>query len=357
MGCFGSKEAPSANLIYKYSYEQGVIASSLSRSEISDTSLFLVSKRTDETVCRPPGSIGGQSFAIEDCTNCNVFLTDHLASITIDECRNCRFFVGPTAGAVFLRNCTNCTCVVASQQFRTRDCKDCTVLLYAANRPIIEETRNMKLGCFVFFYFNLRAQFNAAKLSIFNNTWSQVYDFTPSQSEVSCTLLTKDEARTVAESFITLASADPQHFSAEEVDIGSQVSVVPYTHGKVARSDWGESVSCFVLMRPEWASDAVHLVDRFGQREGFKLLRTREVILSADQFRQITGFAAFKGEKQNQQKWLEGPCVGVEFLAPSKDIVIQELAVVVGTERVHSLPIDYHSEANDFFFEQLPEAV
>lgn len=37
----------------------------------------------------------------------------------------------------------------------------------------------MRFGCFRFFYFNLAQQFKSVKMSVYDNKWSEVYDFTP----------------------------------------------------------------------------------------------------------------------------------------------------------------------------------
>eukprot|EP00762_Andalucia_godoyi_P005306 ANDGO_06835.mRNA.1 Tubulin-folding cofactor C len=359
MGCFFSKEAEQVDIVYRYSYECEPIAGFLERAQISDASAFQMSKLSSQTVVRPPGSIGGQAFAIEECTDCDIFLTDHIASINIDECTNCRLFIGPTAGPVFLRNCVGCVCIVACQQFRTRDCSDCTLLLYAANRPIIEESRNMKIGCFSFFYFNLRAQFNAAKLSIYNNTWWNVYDFTPSNSVQSCVFLSLEEMKQVATGFRTLASVAPEYFSGDEVDICAQTSVVPYTIGKAGVDHLLDSstpnVRLLVLFPPKFAADALKLVARCDPQTSH-MHRAREILFSSDQFAQLFAFQGLKRAAGNRKMWLEGPSIGVELTVPSVDLVQTVLQEMFG-KHAGDVCLDANLETADYFFERLPESV
>jgi hypothetical protein len=52
------------------------------------------------------------------CKDCNIYVLDHLDSVTIDDCVDCRIVIGPTKGSVFFRDCKNCTVLVACQQFR-----------------------------------------------------------------------------------------------------------------------------------------------------------------------------------------------------------------------------------------------
>lgn len=116
--------------------------------------------------------------------------------------------------------------VMACQQFRTRDCKNLDVLLFSGTAPIIETSNHLRLGCFRFAYFSLEggicycfffhiycsfsmnikrekerekkrtilfsvltsyhpnlhgiAQFEAANISVWNNVWSQIHDFSGS---------------------------------------------------------------------------------------------------------------------------------------------------------------------------------
>jgi protein XRP2 len=81
---------------------------------------------------------------------------------------------------VFIRNCTDCKCIIACQQYRARECENCDTLLFASTAPVVESSKNMRFGCFRFFYFNLAHQFKAVKMSVYDNKWSEVYDFTPS---------------------------------------------------------------------------------------------------------------------------------------------------------------------------------
>ena len=97
---------------------------------------------------RRPGSISGQQFQIKNCNNSHIYLFDWSNTVTVDDCINCKIFIGPVKvfeeyfasflcqglclhrmsfikGSVFIRDCTNCVVVVASGQFRTRDCRCC----------------------------------------------------------------------------------------------------------------------------------------------------------------------------------------------------------------------------------------
>ena len=139
---------------------------------------YMLSNAKNETVVRE--DMKGQQFVLEECDSCLVALQDTVAALTCDYLTNCVVVTGPVSSSAFIRNCTNCTFVVAAAQFRTRECKNCRFFLYTSTEPIIETSEKIGMGCYDLTYFNLHSQFEGAGLSVWNNKWSEVYDFTPS---------------------------------------------------------------------------------------------------------------------------------------------------------------------------------
>lgn len=79
------------------------------------------------------------------CRGCRVNSMLHLAPGV-----NCTIFLGPIKGSIFVRDCSNCRLVVSCQQFRSRDCHDCEVLLHVGSVPIIESTKAIAFGNVLF---------------------------------------------------------------------------------------------------------------------------------------------------------------------------------------------------------------
>jgi hypothetical protein len=123
--------------------------------------------------------IEGQQFIVEDCTGSSIFLLDHIAALTVDSCKDVILVTGPIEGSVFIRDCSNCTIVIACQQLRLRDCVNCQILLFSTTGPIVESSRNIGFGCYSLNYFGIEQHFEKAGLSIWQNDWQSVYDFTP----------------------------------------------------------------------------------------------------------------------------------------------------------------------------------
>jgi protein XRP2 len=96
----------------------------------------------------------------------------------IDQCKNTKMVIGPVKGSVFFRDCDNCTIQVACQQFRCRDLTNSSVMLYAANDPVIEASSNLKFGPFNLSYPKLGEHAAAAELNPNENKWELVFDFT-----------------------------------------------------------------------------------------------------------------------------------------------------------------------------------
>lgn len=85
--------------------------------------------------------------------------------------------------SVYLRNCTGTTCITSCGQFRSRDCRKCLVFIHSATQPIIEASTSMKFGTFQLSYIVLPDHLREAGLNLSINSWTEVYDFTPVQSE------------------------------------------------------------------------------------------------------------------------------------------------------------------------------
>jgi len=225
---------------------------------------YMFSGLKDVTVGRLPGKVAGQQFLIQDCENCNIYIFDHSATVTIDDCTNCVIFLGPVKGSVFFRNCRDCKCALACQQFRVRDCRKLEVFLCCATQPIIESSTNIKFSCFQWYYPELAFQFKDAGLSIFNNTWSSIHDFTPVSGEHNWSLLPEDA---VVQDHVPLPTTE--ELKAVRVSTEASRSIVPVSRGQRQKSS---DESCLVVL---FAGDytianARKLIDEVRRRERTK---------------------------------------------------------------------------------------
>ncbi|KAG0729473.1 Protein XRP2 [Chionoecetes opilio] len=151
---------------------------------------------------------------------------------------------------VFVRDSRECVVVAACGQFRTRDCHRLEVFLLCQTQPIIEASTKMKFGCFQASYPQLKAishsasnsievaqdnecvrglvnnHFAKAGLSVFNNNWSNVYDFTPVEGETNWSTVTQPSALPRS---LPLPRSQP--LASVGLSVEEEDSVVPYTLG------------------------------------------------------------------------------------------------------------------------------
>ncbi|KAM8820547.1 protein XRP2 [Eudromia elegans] len=283
----GEEKAP------RYSWEQ--------RAKV-DPKDYTFSGLKDETVGRLPGKVAGQQFVIQDCENCSIYIFDHSATITIDDCTNCQIFLGPIKGSVFFRDCKDCKCIVACQQFRSRDCKRLDVFLCCATQPIIESSAGMKFGCFQYYYPELALQFKDAGLSIFNNTWSNIHDFTPLSGENNWGLLPENA---LVQDYVPLPSTE--ELKAVRVSTDATRSIIPVTRGRRHRSS-DESCLAVFFADDYTTANARKLIDEMTGK-GFQLVQTKEVLMKAEDAQRV-----FQQSASEFIPLLEkGPVVALEF--------------------------------------------
>lgn len=235
---------------------------------------FIFSHRTDETLYRDPGSIRGQQFIIEECKNCHIYLFDHTASVQIDQCENCHIIIGPCESSVFIRDCKDCVLVCATQQFRTRDCRNLDIFLYCSTEPIIETSSSLRIGCYTLSYFSLSEQFEKAKLCIWNNKWSAIYDFTKDSSKQQ-----QNWTR------LPYGTTHHSYFSSIDQEWASNVSydsswIVPYTAGAISQSD--SSFLCFYKDGKQQAAAFVEQLLSSSENQ-VKIVKTRSCLLTQSQ--------------------------------------------------------------------------
>ncbi|XP_051930254.1 protein XRP2 [Hippocampus zosterae] len=273
------------------------------KREKVDPKDYMLTGLKDVTAGRLPGKLNGQQFVIQDCHNCDIYVFDHSAAVTIDDCVNCRIVLGPVKGSVFFRDCKDIRCVVACQQFRTRDCKKMEVFLCCATQPIIESSTGVKMGCFQYYYPELAFHFKDAGLSIFNNNWSNVHDFTPVAGETNWSLL--PESAAVLES-VPAPGADSD-FKAVRISADAARSIVPLTKGG-RRKDSDESCLFMFFAGEYTTANARKMIDE-ATAKGFVLIQTKEVSMRPEDVKRV-----FQNNAEDLVEWIsKGPVIALEL--------------------------------------------
>ncbi|XP_038052962.1 protein XRP2-like isoform X2 [Patiria miniata] len=272
------------------------------RKDRPDPKDFKLEDLNGETVGRVPGKVNGQQFVIKNCQNCNIYIFDHSATITVDKCLDCKIFLGPIKGSVFLRNCTSCKCVIACQQFRSRDCKSIDVFLHCGSQPIIEASTKMRFGCFQCHYPELPDQFSKSGLSPYRNTWDNIHDFSPMPDERNWSLL-PDDAK--VEDYVPMPTTE--EFQDLKLSTSVDDSVVPLTLGGTKQK--GSESSLVVFFKDSSSEEKLRQFLKDMRQEGScSLARTTEIEID------VGTAARILGEDERYAKAVtNGAVVGLEF--------------------------------------------
>ena len=292
MGCCFSKEAAKED-----NSTQQVF--SWDRDDRPDPKDFTISNIEGETCFRKPGSVKGQQFIIKNCKDSSIYIYDNSAMVTIDDCQNCVIFLGPIKGSVFIRNCKNLKCAIACQQFRSRDCQKIETFLYCQTQPIIESSTGMKFSCFQYYYPELEEQFQSADLSVYNNTWSTIHDFTPVEQSANWSLIPEN---------ISIESMIHDVIAEMNVKFDSQSSVVPLTRQK--RTNVYDE-TCLMVFFQKNKDKCKEFLNMLSISTKYVIVQTKEVNLSPEDAERI-----FKQERYNDLV-LQGNVVGLELSGPS----------------------------------------
>ncbi|XP_021347984.1 protein XRP2-like isoform X1 [Mizuhopecten yessoensis] len=256
----------------------------------------------DATLGRTPGQVNGQMFVIQNCENCNIYIYDNLSTVTIDDCVNCTIFMGPIAESVFIRDCKNLKLGIVCQQFRTRDCSKIETFLFCTSQPIIEDSSGMKFGCFTYFYPELEDQFKAAGMSLFNNNWSKIHDFSQDPSENHYSYIPEDVK---IEDVLPLSLAE--QFSAMQIDFSVGKSVVPRTLG--LRRKAADESCLLVFFNDGSAIDRVrkymHIMSQ--NQPSCVLVQTKEIDMQPQDAQRVFGTDAYQSLVQ------QGAVIGLEY--------------------------------------------
>lgn len=149
------------------------------QKKIVDRVMLVVTQKKNETIKRNPDDICGNQFCVDELEKCNVIVTDVCDSMTIDRCIDCELILSAVKGSIFIRDCKNCKFQMVCGQFRCRNCDNCDFYMHVKTGPIIESSKNVRIGCSTLYYPELLSQMKDAGLDPFTNIWNDVHDFTP----------------------------------------------------------------------------------------------------------------------------------------------------------------------------------
>ncbi|CAG0915529.1 unnamed protein product [Notodromas monacha] len=277
---------------------------------------------TFDSVCQDvvgklPGSIDGQQFIVQNCTDSMILLFDCIGSITIDDCRRCKIFVGPVASSIFIRGCLECTVIVACGQFRMRDCSCLDIMLHCATQPIIESSKNVRFGCYQYFYNGLPEQFSKAGLNFFNNQWWNVHDFTPDDAVSNWDLMPSTEKPDV---FLNGREKLGIEYVELEVSSEEETSIIPLSHGDRGMRHDGAGFIC-LFSYPEHVSDARKVLSAIrDSHKDILLVRSKSMMITESDAERIFNTKIYANVCAG------GPVIGLHFCGVDVVITLTRMA-------------------------------
>ncbi|XP_002741479.1 protein XRP2-like [Saccoglossus kowalevskii] len=311
MGCLwpkpGDESAQQEEAPKVYSWE---------RNDRPDPKDFTIENLKGETVGRVPGTINGQQFILNNCEDCNIYIYDHTATVTVDDCVNCRIFIGPIKGSVYFRDCNNCKCVVACQQFRTRDCKKMDIFLCCQTQPIIESSINMKFACFQYYYPELKDHFKKSDLSVYNNNWSSIHDFTPVPGEQNWSLLPSDAK---LEEHVPIPTTE--QFANVGISTDVDKSTVPLTLGSRRKASDESCLVAFFNAGSETEDKVRQFIEKMREEGTCTLVQSKEIPMKPDEATRIFG-----SDPKYSAAASSGDVIGLEY---NGDQVIQKCSSII----------------------------
>ena len=311
MGCLQSSEAKSEGENDTSEPKRKVY--SWDKQEDVDASEYMFENQKNVIEAKMPGKINGQQFVIQNCEDCQLYLFDYSATVTVDDCVGCKIFIGPSKGSVYIRDCKDCSFIVSCQQFRTRDCKRLEVFLCCNTQPIIESSTSMRFACFQYNYPELEGQFDSAGLSIFNNNWSSIHDFTPATDIQTWSLLPHDS---VVSAYVPFPPVDD--FPDIEVSADSDSSIVPLTSG-CRRKQSDESCLVVFYPGPDARNNVKSYLREVKLKTSYQLVQTKEVRMTIEEGQRVFGK---EHDMTNIQK---GAVIGLEINGDGCVVVCNEM--------------------------------
>ncbi|KAG1683993.1 Protein XRP2 [Nymphon striatum] len=294
MGCLQTKELKPIrrNSSKKKSFKDETVYSWDNKEKV-DPKDYTIANLKNETIGKVPGSINGNQFIIDTCENANLFLLDHLNTVTVDNCKGCNIVLGPTKRSVYLRDCEDCRFVISCQQLRLRDCKRVDIFLCCATQPVIETSREIRFGCYCYDYEKLESQFSDAGLSVD----ARIDDFLP--------IPTSDE------------------LSQLQINIESTMSLVPQTSGLYKASSKDNALVVF-FSDGQSSSRAMKFISE--AQSSLTLIRTKEVILDQQQAKLVFGTDSYNNVIT------KNPVIALHYNGEECIPTCQSMAVDIATE-------------------------
>lgn len=142
--------------------------------DLPDTDDYSIRFRDGQTIAKPPGTLNGRPFVLEELTDCEVSLFDYTEQLTITGCKNTTIRCGPCSGICTISQCSSCMIAVAAYACIVTASSDVIVFLYSSSEPEVQDCSKISFAPYNLAYPRLREQFQLSNLELRKNLWSRV---------------------------------------------------------------------------------------------------------------------------------------------------------------------------------------
>ncbi|CAB3372895.1 Hypothetical predicted protein [Cloeon dipterum] len=245
---------------------------------------FTIEGIIDSEIVREPKTVNGRQMIVQNCKNSKIFVLDHCNSVIIDDCTDCQIILGPSSGSLFVRGSENLCLIALCGQFRARDCRNLTAFLCCTSQPSIEACSKLDFGCALIQYKQLQGQIEKSGLSIFNNQWNLIYDFTPIASDdPNWQIIPADKVTEL----VQISEENAERF---ELVIGEKSkSLVPCSLGSSDVENYAAEI-CIVAItefRNQESIFALEFIASLNHEAHLRLTRTKEAKVSDEEMKKL----------------------------------------------------------------------
>lgn len=133
-----------------------------------------------QTVLQRESEMGSmRNVRIEDCQDAVLYFLAPMTHVAITGCMDCTIVLGAVGGVLKLELCERVNMVAAAQRTSIVTCRDSTLCLAAAHRPLVlGDCRHVQLAPYNSHYDRLEAHLRVAGISPTQNHWDEPINMT-----------------------------------------------------------------------------------------------------------------------------------------------------------------------------------
>ena len=136
-----------------------------------------ISNKQNQLIRLEQSDLTGKDVAIENLTQCEIFLKGIPSSLQIKNLHACILIVGPCSRSILIDQCTQCEFALACQQLRIHTSHECDFYVHITAQPIIEDCQQLRFAPYNVEYKQKNEHISQSGLNWTKDYWNDVRDF------------------------------------------------------------------------------------------------------------------------------------------------------------------------------------